>query len=146
MKRFCEVAILLSLSLLTAEAFATPVPTLSATAPTQYENGEVIPVGDVLTYEVYCSGLDNGSYPFVFDAVGLASGGATIDIAACVQGTVGTYYFVATATSTQHSTESAFSNQTIRFFGAGDLGKTPLAPTLLTISMNAGEFVFTVVG
>ena len=113
-------------------AMADPVASLSATAPTQYENGDPIPVSDVLTYKVYCGTADGGGYPYSFDAPNLDPG-TSIDIAACVQGQPGTYYFVSTATSTTHSTESVFSNQTSRVYTANDLGKVPGAPTLFTI-------------
>ncbi len=139
MKRAIITIVLLLLSGL---AFAGPDAALSATAPTLYEDNTVIdPNADTLTYTVWC-GNTTGARTFMYDADGLTDAGATIDIAACVQGQVGTYYFVATATSSLHGTTSVYSNETTRFYGAGDLGKTPNAPTLLIIGMNAEDFVF----
>lgn len=131
MKRAIVGLTVLWLACLAAPAWAAPDATLSATAPTQYEDGTMIPTTDTLTYKVYC-GSAQGNYPFVFDAPNLDTG-TTIDISACVAGSPGTYYFVATATSTVHVTESGWSNETSRVYTASDLGKTPLAPTLLTI-------------
>lgn len=105
--------------------------TVSATAPTQYVDGTMIPATDTMTYKIYC-GSDSGVHPFVFDAPNLDVG-TTIDITACVAGSPGTYWFVATATSTVHVTESGDSNEISRVYTASDLGKTPLAPTLFTI-------------
>lgn len=128
MKRAILVVALL---LLSTGVLAAPNGTFSATAPTQYVDGNMIPVTDTLTYKVYCGNV-SGNYPYVFDAPNLDVG-TTIDISACVQGQPGTFYFVATATSTVWASESADSNETTRVYTAGDLGKTPLAPTLFTI-------------
>jgi hypothetical protein len=104
----------------------------SAIAPTHYNNGDPIPVSDTLSYKVYCGNMQS-AYPFVFDAPNLDVG-TQIDITACVQNTGGTYYFVATASSTVFSTESPFSVEISRTYTQGELDKTPNAPTFLTIS------------
>lgn len=124
-------AIVLLALFFTAPTWAAPNATLSATAPIQYEDGNMIPVTDTLTYTVYCGSV-TGDYPFAFPAPNLDVG-TTIDISACVQGTPGTYYFVATATSTVFASESSDSNETTRTYTVVDLGKVPLAPTLFTI-------------
>jgi len=131
MKRAITGLLVLWLACIAAPAWAAPDATLSATAPTQYEDGTMIPVTDTLTYRVYCGSV-SGDRTFVFDAPNLIAG-TTIDISACVAGSPGTYYFVATATSTVHVTESSFSNETTRVYTSNDLGKVPLAPTLFTI-------------
>lgn len=126
------IAVTIALLLLSAAAQAVPDATLSVTAPTQYEDGTIIPTTDTLTYKVYCGDVQGGMYPFVFDAPSLDAG-TTIDVSACVQGTPGVYYFVATATSTVNVSESSFSNEASRLYTSIDLGKVPLAPTLFTI-------------
>lgn len=131
MKRAIGILVVLWAVLMAAPAWAAPNATLTATAPTQYVDGTMIPVTDTLTYKVYC-GSSVGNHPFVFDAPNLDAG-TVIDISACVQGAPGTYYFVATATSTVYASESAVSNEATRSYTAVDLGKTPLAPTLFTI-------------
>ena len=72
-------------------------------------------------------------YDFVYDAPDLTTAGASVDVQTCVQGTPGTYYFVATATSTLYATESVFSNEATRFYTANDLGNVPNAPVLFTV-------------
>lgn len=131
MRRAIVLLLALWATLIAVPVWAAPDATLSATAPTQYVDGTMIPATDTLTYKVYCGSVQ-GDYPFVFDVPNLDVG-TTIDISACVQGTPGTFYFTATATSTVHSTESDYSNETTRFFSSADLGKTPLAPTLFTV-------------
>jgi len=113
-------------------AEAAPVGQFSATAPTSYENGAGIDPTDILTYKVYC-GTQPGVYDFVYDAPDLTTSGASVDVQTCVQGTPGTYYFVATATSTLYATESVFSNEATRFYTANDLGNVPNAPVLFTV-------------
>lgn len=144
MNRAIVVLAALTLFFMSATVWGAPTPNLSATAPTQYENGDVIPSSDVLTFLVYCTDVDNGVYPFSYDATGLTTGGITIDISTCVQGVPGTYYFVATARSTTFNVESLYSNTTARTFTAGELGKAPNAPTMLTIAMVQEELVFAV--
>ena len=132
MKQFCFVVLALILAAVAPQAKADPVSNFSATAPTQYEDGNMIPATDVLSYTLYCSDTLGGPYLFSYDAAGLDPG-TQIDIATCVQGVPGTYYFVATATSGTFSSESANSNEATRTYSAIDLGKTPLAPTLFTV-------------
>ena len=111
---------------------AAPTGNFNADAPTTYVNGAGIDPTDVLTYKVYC-GTQQGVFDFVYDAPDLTVGGASIDVQSCVQGTPGTYYFVATATSSLYGTESVFSNETTRFYSANDLGNVPNAPVLFTV-------------
>lgn len=128
MKKF----LVLTLLVLSAAAYAIPDSTFNATPPTQYVDGNPIPGTDVLTYTVFCSSNQGGPYNFSYPANSIATG-EVIDISTCVQGVPGTYYFVATATSTDFGSESQFSNESTRTYTANELGKVPNAPTLLTI-------------
>jgi len=111
---------------------AAPVSDFSWTAPTQYEDGNVIPATDILSYRLYCGDTQGGPYPFLYD-VGSAVEAAVQDVGTCVQGVPGTYYFVATATSTDYASESQYSNEANRTYSAADLGRVPLPPTLLSV-------------
>ena len=135
MKRMIVVLplLLLGLLLVSDETQADPVSTFTASHPTQYEDGRIIPSTDVLKFTIYCGTNAVGPYPFSFSIASLESG-ASVDVSSCVLGSPGVYYFVATATSAVYGTESIFSNEVVRTYTASDLGKTPLAPTLFTIS------------
>lgn len=111
---------------------AAPVQDFTWTAPTQYEDGNVIPASDVLGYKIYCGVDIGGPYPFVYD-VGSAVEAAVQDVGTCVQGVPGTYYFVATATSSTYAEESAYSGEVNKTYTAADLGRVPLPPTLLSV-------------
>ncbi len=123
---------ILLMGLMIPEVQADPVSSFSATAPTLYDDGTVIPVSDVLSYRLYCGDTAAGPYLFSFDTPTLAPG-TQIDVGACVQGTPGTYYFVATAISGTFNTESVFSNEDLRTYTQADLPKTPNEPTLFTV-------------
>ena len=112
-------------------AGAAPTSSFTATVPTQYEDGTMIPISDVLTYRLYCSASQGGPYNVFYDVVDITS--FSTDVATCVQGVPGTYYFVATSRSTTYGTESDFSNETSRSYTAAELGKVPNAPTLLQV-------------
>jgi len=103
------------------------------TAPTNYEDGSILDtVADPLSYTIYCGTAQGGPYNITFDA-GINVESGTIDIGACVNGIPGTYYFVATATSSSFNTESAFSGEVSRTYTAVDLGKVPNAPILISV-------------
>lgn len=120
-------------ALLMFPAFAIPLSNFSWTAPTNYENGAVIdPVTDPLTYSIYCGTVSGGPYNLVQSGI-TGESANNIDVGTCVNGTPGTYYFVATATSTLYSTESAFSNEVARTYTVTDLGQVPNPPVLLTV-------------
>lgn len=134
MKRIIATIVILLAGMMAAPmAFADPTSTFTATHPTQYEDGTVIPSTDILTFTINCGNTAAGPYLFTYPVASLESG-TVIDVSSCVQGTPGVYYFVATAISGTFSTESIFSNESVRTYTASDLGKTPLAPTLLIIS------------
>ena len=113
--------------------FSAPNTNFSWTAPTNYEDGSIIDTtSDPLSYTVYCGTAQGGPYNITFDA-GVNVETNTIDVGACVNGIPGTYYFVATATSSSFNTESNFSNETSRTYTAVDLGKVPNAPILISV-------------
>lgn len=131
MKKILVVLIVLgALFLVPNVTKAVPTSTFTATEPTEYTDGTTIPVEDVLTFLVYCGGT-SGSRTFSYSVPDLDS--ISIDVGTCVQGQVGTYYFVATATSTVHGTESVYSNEITRTYIITDIPKTPNAPTLFTV-------------
>lgn len=131
MKKTLNFLLLMCLSVV---SYAAPTSTFTASAPTQYENGDIIPGDEVLTYMVYCGTTPGGPYNFAYNANNLVLSGQAIDVATCVQGVPGTYYFVATAISSKFGTESGFSNETTRTYTADALGKVPLPPTLFQIT------------
>ena len=111
---------------------AAPNSDFSWTAPIQYEDGNVIPATDIIDYRIYCGIAAGGPYPYQYVA-GTTVEAATIDVGTCVQGSPGTYYFVATSFSTDFNTESVFSNEVNKTYSAADLGKVPLPPTLFSV-------------
>ena len=134
MKRAITALLVLWVICVSAVVWAAPVSTFSATAPTQYEDGTMIdPAQDTLGFTLWCGNAAGGAYPYSYDVPSLDPG-QQVDISSCVQSTPGTYYFVATSRSSLHGTTSVNSNETLRTYTASDLGKNPLAPTLLTIS------------
>lgn len=112
-------------------AYAAPISNYTGAAPTQYEDGNTIPISDVLAYRLYCSDTQGGPYNIFYDIVDITS--FSQDVATCVQGIPGTYYFVSTAISNTYSSESVYSNELFRTYTAADLGKVPLAPVLLQV-------------
>ena len=121
----------LSVVLLTVVGLAAPNTLFTATPPTNYEDGTVIPATDLLTYSVSC-GLQTGG-PYTLVTSGLGSLNSTpVDVGSCVT-SPGTYYFVATATSADFVTESTFSNEIAKTYTAADLGKVPVAPILISV-------------
>ena len=128
MKRYL-LGVLLTLTAVIG--LAAPITTFNATPPTNYEDGTVIPATDVLSYAIYCGTTSGGPYNLV--QAGLPNlTDAPVDVGSCVTAP-GTYYFVATATSADFGTESAFSNEVAKVYTAGDLGKVPVAPVLISV-------------
>lgn len=119
-------------SLLVVVASAEPIATFTAQAPTTYENGNAIAADDTLSYTVYCGLAAGGPYSYSFPAPNLTVG-TQVDVSACVQGEPGTYYFVATASSSKYGETSAYSNEATRTWSAAEMGLVPNAPTLFTI-------------
>lgn len=131
MKNILRSAMLVGVTLV-GMAYAVPISSYTWNEPTNYENGEVIDPTDILTYTLYCGNSSGGPYFAAFD-VGTGSSANNVDVANCVNGVAGTYYFVLTARSTLYGTESNFSNEVSRTYTAADLGKVPNAPILLTV-------------
>ena len=105
----------------------------SATAPTLYEDGATIGTDDTLSYFLYC-GTTSGVYNIAFNVTtDLVNGGENIGVGLCVS-SPGTYYFVATAYSFLHQSESQYSNVANKTFTSDDFAHIPMAPTLLSIS------------
>jgi len=127
-----KVLLFISLLFISGVAVAAPSSTFSATAPTLYVDGTSIPTTDILGYTLWCGNTAGGAYLHFYDVPNLISG-TVVDVSSCVQGIPGTYYFVATATSSTFGTTSTFSLEILKTYTVIDLGKIPFAPTLLTV-------------
>ena len=106
------------------------------TVPATYENLQPIPVGDTLTYTLYCNDSPGESGPPYEVAIALDDPGAppsTEDMDPIVQSRAGTYYCVSTARSSIHGTESVYSNEANFTVTPGSLGLVPNPPTNLTL-------------
>lgn len=120
--------------LLVTMAAAVPNSDFTWTAPTNYENGNVIDfTADPLTYNLYCGQASGGPYSYVTSFPAGSESANTVDVGSCVNGVAGTYYFVLTAVSPLYNAESAFSNEVSRTYTVQDLGNVPNAPVLLTV-------------
>lgn len=121
------------LVLFAAGIYAAPFSDFSWTPPTNYENGTVIDSAtDTLTYSLYCSGTSGGPYDLLAsNLTGNSINGQ--DVTSCVNGVAGTYYYVATATSSLYNSESAFSGEASRTYTSVDLGQIPNPPTILSV-------------
>ena len=121
------------LLLLGSIAVSAPNTDFTWTAPTNYEDGSVIPATDLLSYTIYCSNTSGGPYNSSYPA-GTAESIANLDVGSCVQGIPGTYYFVATAYSPDYAAESQYSNEATRTYTAVELGKVPNPPVLISVN------------
>jgi len=134
-KRFGQAVIaLILLGSLTIQA--DPFKVWNWDEPTQYENNNPIPVSDTLVYELHCNNTPGEAGPPYDVIIALDDPGAppsTEDMAAVVNGTPGTYYCAATATSTAINTTSGFSNEANFTVTPGDLGAVPKPPTNLIL-------------
>lgn len=106
-------------------AASFPITTFSLTPPDQYTDGTTIPPEDTLTYKVYCSDTPGGPYAPIEETTTLTS--FALDTASCVT-QEGTYYFVATATSSVSGLESDYSGETTKTYTASDVNPTPPKP------------------
>lgn len=108
---------------------AVPDETFLCTPPTNYENGQTIPVSDALSFRLYCGTSSGGPYPdsesFICEPAGSVK-----DVAFVVKDTPGTYYCVSTAVSSAHNLESAVSNERNFTVTSVDLGFVPRPPIL----------------
>lgn len=113
---------------------ADPFKTWNWTPPTNYENGQIIPTTDGLSYTLYCNDVSGDIGPPYEVLIPLDDPGAPPsyeDMGLVVAGQAGTYYCVATATSSNGS-ESGYSNETNFTVTVADLGFVPRPPTNLT--------------
>lgn len=134
MKRVSFALVLtLVLASVSTSAYAGEVLTFfSATAPTQYEDGNYIGPDDEIQYMIYC-GLNSGVYTAgISTTEAFVNGGEDLDVGFCVT-SIGTYYFAATSWSVLHGTESIKSNEVTRTYIVDDLPGTPMAPVLLSV-------------
>lgn len=129
MKKILLFAALLSLAGVVGSA---PNAGFSAQAPTTYVDGTTIPASDSISYRVYCSRDGGQNFAYTYDTPTLAPG-TQIDVASCVQGTPGTYYFFARAISSVYGTESLPSQESSIAYTAEELGKVPNPPTLFIV-------------
>lgn len=132
-KKFKLPVLLIGWLSLLSVVSATPLSDFTWTPPTNYNDGTVIPSSDTLTYRLYCSTTSGSGYIFINSYVG-GSSAQSVDVSACVNGVPGTYYFVATASSSVYNSESAYSNEITRTYTATDLGKVPNAPILISVT------------
>ena len=133
MKRVSLALVLtLVLASVPTSAFAEVLTFFSATAPTHYEDGNLIDSDDEIQYMIYC-GSNSGVYSAGIPTTqAFVNGGEDLDVSFCVTG-VGTYYFAATSWSVLHGTESIKSNEVTRTYTIDDLPGTPMAPVLLSV-------------
>ena len=135
MRRTSKVVILIAL-LASITIQADPIIQWGWDNATNYENGQIIGVTEILTTTLYCSdtpGNSGGPYNI---AVALDDPGAPPsieDMAPVVQGQAGTYACVATHTSSLYGEESGYSNEANFTVTAGDLGFVPRPPQNLTL-------------
>lgn len=108
---------------------ADPTKTFSWDDPTEYENGTLIPGGDLTGRKLYCGMEPGGPYPAekVFE---MQAPPSIEDMAFVVAGLPGTYYCVMTVTSIAHQVESDYSNEVSFIVEPGTLGFVPKPPTL----------------
>lgn len=128
MKRLFQVVVA-SVLLGSLTIQADPIKSWFWDAPTQYENGQNIPGGDLTGYTLHCGMQAGGPYPAskVFE---MQSPPSEEDMAFVVAGLPGTYYCVSTVSSINHLTESGFSNEVNFTVLPGDLGFVPRPPVL----------------
>jgi hypothetical protein len=108
---------------------ADPFKTWSWIDPTEYENGQLIPGGDLTNTTMHCGMQAGGPYP-ASQVFAMQTPPSIEDMAFVVAGLPGTYYCVATVSSIQHGTVSGNSNEINFTVLPGTLGFVPLPPVL----------------
>ena len=129
MKRFTQILITTILLGSLTFGFAEPFKTWNWIGPTEYENNTPIPVADALSYNLFCGTAQGGPYD-IFGTLLDSSPPSIQDMGSLVQNSPGTYYCVATATSTLNNTESGLSNEVNFTVLPADLGLIPKPPVL----------------
>ena len=127
MKNFRFALVILLLASLTIQA--DPLKVWQWTEPTQYENGQNIPGGDLTNYTLHCGMQAGGPYPAT-QTFAMQTPPSEEDMAFVVAGIPGTYYCVATVSSVNHITTSGFSNEVNFTVLPGTLGFVPRPPIL----------------
>jgi hypothetical protein len=108
---------------------ADPFKTWNWTDPAEYENGSIIPETDDLSFRLKCGTTLGGPYD-LYETLLTEPAPSVQDMGPLVSNTPGTYYCIATATSSLHNTESAPSNEVNFTVLPGDLGLRPKPPVL----------------
>ena len=128
MKRFIQLFIAaILLGSLTIQA--DPIKTWNWGAPTEYENGDLIPAGDLYNYTLHCS--NNAGAPYEASKVFEMQVSPSIeDMAFIVAGLPGEYYCVSSVSSLLHLTTSGFSNEVNFTVLPAALGFVPNPPIL----------------
>ena len=128
MKRFIQILItVILLGSLTIKA--DPIKTWNWTAPNTYENGALIPGGDLTSYTLHCGMQKDGPYP-ASQVFQMQVSPSLEDMDFVVAGLPGTYYCVATVNSIAHLTTSGYSNEVPFVMTPWTLGFVPNPPTL----------------
>jgi hypothetical protein len=128
MKRLLQwTAALVLLGSLTIQA--DPLEVWQWTAPTQYENGDIIPGGDLTNYTIHCGMQQGGPYPAT-QVFAMQTSPSEEDMDFVVAGIPGVYYCVSTVSSINHLTTSGFSNEVNFIVLPGTLGFAPRPPIL----------------
>jgi hypothetical protein len=107
---------------------ADPFKTWDWISPTEYENDSLIPASDELSYRLKCGAIEGG--PYNLYETTMIDKPSLQDMGPLVANAPGTYYCVATATSSAHATESAPSNEVNFTVLPSDLGLRPKPPVL----------------
>jgi hypothetical protein len=126
-----RILFLSTLMLFVLTSTAAPFAQFTWDAPTHYEDGSLIPSTDTLSYTIYCSNIAGGPYNVSWD-VGTGTSVNSLDLWDCVK-EAGTYYFVATVTSSALGTTSTFSNEVSRSYSANQIFKKPMPPLLRVV-------------
>ena len=127
MKNFRFALVILLLASLTIQA--DPLKVWQWTEPTQYENGQNIPGGDLTNYTLHCGMQSGGPYPAT-QTFAMQTPPSEEDMAFVVAGVPGTYYCVSTVDSIAHLTTSGFSDEVNFTVLPGTLGFVPRPPIL----------------
>ena len=112
-------------------AEAAPTKTWTWTDAVNYEDGSIVPQGDLST-KLYC-GLQQGG-PWLVSQMMSTPSPSTEDMGFVVQGIPGTVACVATHISSQYNTESNYSGEVLFSVSAGELNLVPNPPALISVA------------
>jgi len=113
------------------QAEAAPIKVWSFIEATNYENGTIIPQGDLST-KLHC-GLQQGG-PWLISQMMSTPSPSTEDMAFVVQGLPGNFWCTATHISAQYFSESGYSNEVGFSVTGSDLNLVPNPPTLISVT------------